>query len=141
LQDLEPEDLVKYGLIPEFVGRLPVLATLNDLDEKALVEILTTPKNALIKQYQKLFEMENVNLEFKNDALISIAKRAIQRKTGARGLRAILEEILLDLMFDVPGMKDLKEVVVSKDTVEKKKDPLLVFETKGKKAVKKSKAG
>ncbi len=133
--------MVKYGLIPEFVGRLPVLATLNDLDEKALVEILTTPKNALIKQYQKLFEMENVNLEFKNDALISIAKRAIQRKTGARGLRAILEEILLDLMFDVPGMKDLKEVVVSKDTVEKKKDPLLVFETKGKKAVKKSKAG
>ena len=139
LQRLEPDDLVKYGLIPEFVGRLPVMATLNDLDEGALVEILTTPKNALIKQYQKLFEMENVNLEFKKDALVSISKKAIERKTGARGLRAILEDILLDLMYDVPGMKDLKEVVVNKETVENKKDPILVFENKGKKGSKKSK--
>ncbi|MDA0782180.1 MAG: ATP-dependent Clp protease ATP-binding subunit ClpX [Rickettsiales bacterium] len=140
LQNLQPEDLVKFGLIPEFVGRLPVVATLNDLDEGALVEILTTPKNALIKQYQKLFEMENVKLEFKDDALDAIAKRAIERKTGARGLRAILEDILLDLMYDVPGMKDLKEVVVNKDAVDKKKEPILVFETKTKKSPKKTKA-
>jgi ATP-dependent Clp protease ATP-binding subunit ClpX len=139
LQELEPEDLIKYGLIPEFIGRLPVIATLSDLDEEALIEILTTPKNALIKQYQKLFEMENVKLEFKQDALIAVAKRAIMRKTGARGLRAILEEILLNLMFDVPGMKDLQEVLINKEVVEKKEEPLLVFETKGKKASKKEK--
>lgn len=139
LENLEPEDLVRYGLIPEFVGRLPVIATLSDLDEKALVEILTTPKNALIKQYQKLFEMENVHLEFKKEALMAVAKRAIQRKTGARGLRAILEEILLNRMFDVPGMKDLKEVVVDKNAVEGKKDPVLVYENKTKAAKKKSK--
>jgi ATP-dependent Clp protease ATP-binding subunit ClpX len=140
LRKLEPEDLVKFGLIPEFVGRLPVVATLNDLDEASLVEILTTPKNALIKQYEKLFEMENVKLEFKKDALTAIAEKAIERKTGARGLRAILEDILLELMYDVPGMKDLKEVVVNKDAVEKKKDPILVFENKTKKSSKKTKA-
>lgn len=139
LQKLTPEDLIKFGLIPEFVGRLPVMATLSDLDEPALIEILTTPKNALIKQYQKLFEMENVTLEFKPDALMSIAKKAIERKTGARGLRAILEDILLDLMYDVPGMKDLKEVVISKETVESGAAPLLVFEDKPKKATKKIK--
>jgi ATP-dependent Clp protease ATP-binding subunit ClpX len=133
LQKLEPEDLIKFGLIPEFVGRLPVMATLSDLDESALIEILTTPKNALIKQYQKLFEMESVNLEFKPDALVAIAKKAIERKTGARGLRAILEDILLELMYDVPGMKDLKEVVISKETVDKKSPPLMVFEDKPKK--------
>ncbi len=138
LEKLEPEDLVKYGLIPEFVGRLPVLATLNDLDEGALIEILTTPKNALIKQYQKLFDMEGVKLEFKPEALMATAKRAIKRKTGARGLRAILEEILLDMMFDIPGMKDVKEVIISKDVVDHGKDPIIVYETKGKKAAKKS---
>lgn len=140
LQKLEPEDLIKFGLIPEFVGRLPVMATLSDLDETALIEILTTPKNALIKQYQKLFEMESVNLEFKPDALVAIAKKAIERKTGARGLRAILEDILLELMYDVPGMKDLKEVVISKETVDEKSPPLMVFEDKPKKPVKKVKA-
>jgi ATP-dependent Clp protease ATP-binding subunit ClpX len=139
LQNLEPEDLVKYGLIPEFVGRLPVIATLSDLDEESLVEILTEPKNALIKQYQKLFEMENVHLQFKQDALVAIAEKAIKRKTGARGLRAILEDILLELMFDVPGMKDLKEVVIDKETINSHKDPVLVFESKGKKAPKKVK--
>jgi ATP-dependent Clp protease ATP-binding subunit ClpX len=138
LQELEPEDLIKYGLIPEFVGRLPVVATLTDLDEATLVQILTEPKNALIKQYQKLFEMESVALEFKPDALTAVATRAIKRKTGARGLRAILEELLLNLMFDVPGMKDLKEVIVDRETVEKQKEPLLVFETKGKKPTKKA---
>jgi ATP-dependent Clp protease ATP-binding subunit ClpX len=138
LQELQPEDLIKFGLIPEFVGRLPVVATLTDLNEETLVQILTEPKNALIKQYQKLFEMENVSLDFKPDALTAIASRAIKRKTGARGLRAILEELLLNLMFDVPGMKDLKEVVVDHETVEKNKDPVLVFETKGKKPAKKT---
>ena len=139
LGQLEPDDLVKFGLIPEFVGRLPVLATLNDLDEDALIEILTAPKNALIKQYQKLFEMEGVSLTFKNDALRSIAKKAIERKTGARGLRAILEEILLDMMFEIPGMKDVKEVVINKDVVEKSKEPVIVREGK-KKSSKKSNA-
>ncbi|MCE3233152.1 MAG: Clp protease ATP-binding protein [Rickettsiaceae bacterium] len=138
LGSLEPEDLIKFGLIPEFVGRLPVVATLSDLDEETLVQILTQPKNALIKQYQKLFEIENVALQFTPDALTAIAERAIKRKTGARGLRAILEELLLELMFSVPGMKDLKEVVVDKETVEKKKDPVLVFESKGKKPAKKA---
>lgn len=137
---VEPEDLVKFGLIPEFVGRLPVVATLQDLDEKALVEILTTPKNALIKQYQKLFEMENVELEFEKGALSSIASKAIERKTGARGLRAILESILLDMMFDVPGMEDLEKVVVNKDVVEKNKAPVMVYKNKGaKKTTKKNK--
>jgi ATP-dependent Clp protease ATP-binding subunit ClpX len=138
LQNLEPEDLIKYGLIPEFVGRLPVVATLNDLSEESLVQILTEPKNALIKQYQKLFEMENVELKFRPEALTAIAEKAIKRKTGARGLRAILEELLLDLMFAVPGMKDLKEVVIDKETVNKEKEPALIFETKGKKPAKKA---
>ncbi len=146
LQQIEPEDLVKFGLIPEFVGRLPVLATLSDLNEEALVEILTVPKNALIRQYQKLFEMENVHLEFKEDALMAIAERAIKRKTGARGLRAILEGILLNMMFDVPGMKNVKEVVIDKKVVDGLKDPVLVYDEgaskepeKEKKSKKKSK--
>ncbi|MGB5869994.1 MAG: ATP-dependent Clp protease ATP-binding subunit ClpX [Albidovulum sp.] len=117
-QELEPEDLLKFGLIPEFVGRLPVLATLTDLDEAALVTILTEPKNALVKQYQRLFDIEGVKLTFTPDALVAIAKRAIQRKTGARGLRSILESILLDTMFDLPGLNTVEEVVVNQEAVD-----------------------
>ncbi|MCF8480004.1 MAG: ATP-dependent Clp protease ATP-binding subunit ClpX [Rhodospirillum sp.] len=127
LRSVEPEDLLKYGLIPEFVGRLPVLATLDDLDEDALVDILTTPKNALVKQYQKLFEMESVSLEFKEDALRAIAKKAILRKTGARGLRSIMEGILLDTMFDLPGTEGIEEVVVNKEVVDGGAAPLVIY--------------
>ncbi len=122
-KDLQPEDLHKYGLIPEFIGRLPVIATLEDLDVDALVTILTEPKNALIKQYQKLFEMEDAKLTFSDDALTAIAKKAIERKSGARGLRSIIEGLLLDSMFDVPDMSDITEVIVEKDTVEENKEP------------------
>ncbi len=128
LQEVEPEDLLKFGLIPEFVGRLPVIATLTDLDVEALVTILTNPKNALVKQYQKLFEMENVKVTFTDDALKSIAEKAIKRKTGARGLRSILEEILLDTMFDLPGMDGVAEVVVNEETIGGKSAPLLIYE-------------
>ena len=124
--DLEPEDLLKFGLIPEFVGRLPVLATLEDLDEDALVTILTQPKNALVKQYQRLFELEDTELKFTEDALSAIAKRAIQRKTGARGLRSILEEILLDTMFELPGLDTVKEVVVNEEAVNTDAAPLMI---------------
>jgi ATP-dependent Clp protease ATP-binding subunit ClpX len=127
LRAVEPEDLLKYGLIPEFVGRLPVLATLDDLDEDALVDILTSPKNALVKQYQKLFEMESVSLEFKEDALRAIAKKAIARKTGARGLRSIMEGILLDTMFDLPGTEGIEEVVVNKEVVDGGAKPLVIY--------------
>jgi ATP-dependent Clp protease ATP-binding subunit ClpX len=126
-QMLEPEDLLKFGLIPEFVGRLPVLATLNDLDEQALITILTEPKNALIKQYQRLFEMEDVQLSFTDDALKAIAKRAIDRKTGARGLRSILEEVLLDTMFVLPSMQGVEEVVVNEESILRKGEPLLIY--------------
>lgn len=132
LRRVEPDDLVKFGLIPEFVGRLPVVATLADLDIKALIEILTEPKNALVKQYQKLFEMENVELKFTEDALVAIANKAIKRKTGARGLRAIMEDILLDLMFEVPSTKSADEVVITAESVEGKVDPLSVFADKKK---------
>ncbi len=125
--DLEPEDLLKFGLIPEFVGRLPVIATLEDLDEEALVRILTEPKNALVKQYQRLFELENVKLTFTEDALKAIAKRAIKRKTGARGLRSILESILLDTMFELPGMENVEEVVVNEEAVTSDAAPLLIY--------------
>ena len=124
--ELEPEDLLKFGLIPEFVGRLPVIATLTDLDEASLVIILTQPKNALIKQYQRLFELENVALTFTDDALVAIAKRAIDRKTGARGLRSILEDILLDTMFDLPGMDSVEEVVVNEEAVTSPAAPLMI---------------
>jgi ATP-dependent Clp protease ATP-binding subunit ClpX len=124
--ELEPEDLLKFGLIPEFVGRLPVIATLTDLDEASLVIILTQPKNALIKQYQRLFELENVALTFTDDALVAIAKRAINRKTGARGLRSILEDILLDTMFDLPGMDSVEEVVVNEEAVTSPAAPLMI---------------
>jgi len=126
-QDLEPEDLLKFGLIPEFVGRLPVLATLEDLDEEALVTILTQPKNALVKQYQRLFELEDTALSFTGEALQAIAKRAIERKTGARGLRSILEDILLNTMFDLPGQDEVQEVVVNEEAVTAEAAPLMIY--------------
>ncbi len=126
-QDLEPEDLLKFGLIPEFVGRLPVIATLTDLDEDALVTILTQPKNALVKQYQRLFELEEAKLTFTEEALRAIARRAIQRKTGARGLRSIMEDILLDTMFELPGLENVAEVVVNEEAVTGKAPPLLIY--------------
>lgn len=126
-QDLEPEDLLKFGLIPEFVGRLPVLATLEDLDEEALVTILTQPKNALVKQYQRLFELEDTALSFTDEALHAIAKRAIERKTGARGLRSILEDILLNTMFDLPGQDEVQEVVVNEEAVTAEAAPLMIY--------------
>jgi len=127
LREIEPEDLLKFGLIPEFVGRLPVIATLEDLDEPALIEILTAPKNALVKQYQKLFEMEEVDLSFAEDALSAIARKAIARKTGARGLRSILEAILLDSMFDLPNYDTVEEVVINREVVEGGATPLLIY--------------
>jgi ATP-dependent Clp protease ATP-binding subunit ClpX len=127
LRHLEPEDLLKFGLIPEFVGRLPVIATLEDLDEVALMEILSAPKNALVKQYQRLFEMEDVKLTIPDEALKSIAKKAIERKTGARGLRSIMEAILLETMFDLPGLENVQEVVISKEVVEVDAKPLLIY--------------
>ena len=126
-KELEPEDLLKFGLIPEFVGRLPVIATLTDLDEAALVTILTEPKNALVKQYQRLFEIEGTKLTFTSDALVAIAKRAIKRKTGARGLRSIMEDILLDTMFDLPGLDNVEEVVVKDEAVNNGAKPLYVL--------------
>ena len=126
LKNMEPEDLVKFGLIPEFVGRLPVVATLEDLDEKSLISILTEPKNALIKQYQSLFLMEKVKLEFRDDALKMIANKAIKRKTGARGLRSILETILMDTMFDLPSIENLEEVIIGAETVEQGTKPIMV---------------
>jgi ATP-dependent Clp protease ATP-binding subunit ClpX len=132
LKQIEPEDLLKYGLIPEFVGRLPVTATLEDLDVPALVKILAEPKNALVKQYRKLFEMESVGLTFTDDALEAVAKKAIERKTGARGLRSILEAILLDTMFELPSMHGVSEIVVDKDVVEGRKEPVRVFSEQAK---------
>jgi ATP-dependent Clp protease ATP-binding subunit ClpX len=126
LTKIEPEDLVKFGLIPEFIGRLPVIATLEDLDEDALVQILVEPKNALTKQYKALFEMDEVALEFRDDALRAIARRAIERKTGARGLRSILENILMDTMFDIPTTSDIDSVVINEDVVVSNAPPLLV---------------
>ncbi|KZB72755.1 MULTISPECIES: ATP-dependent Clp protease ATP-binding subunit ClpX [Thalassospira] len=126
LREVEPEDLLKFGLIPEFIGRLPVLATLEDLDNDALVQILTEPKNALIKQYQRLFDMEDVKLTFQPDALKAIADKAIERKTGARGLRSIMEGILLETMFDLPTMESVEEIVINADVVQGKAKPLLI---------------
>ena len=137
LQGVEPEDLTKFGLIPEFVGRLPVIATLTDLDESALITILTQPRNALVKQYQTLFEMENVKLTFTEDALKSIAKKALARKTGARGLRSIMEGILLDSMFDLPTYEGVEEVVINAEVLDGNAEPLLVH-AKAKKTADKS---
>ncbi|MBO6815534.1 MAG: ATP-dependent Clp protease ATP-binding subunit ClpX [Rhizobiaceae bacterium] len=130
LRGVEPEDLQKFGLIPEFIGRVPVLATLEDLDEDALVQILTEPKNALVKQYQRLFELEDVQLSFHEDALKAVARRAIVRKTGARGLRSILEGILLDTMFELPALEGVEEVVISEEVVEGNARPLYIYSDK-----------
>ena len=127
LKDVEPEDLLKFGLIPEFVGRLPVVATLDDLDEKSLIEILTKPKNALVKQYKRLFEMEDVTLEFAEDAFKTIAEKAIARKTGARGLRSIMEAILLEPMFELPDLDGIEEIVISSEVVEGRAQPLYIY--------------
>ncbi len=127
LKEVEPEDLLRFGLIPEFIGRVPVIATLEDLDEDALVKILTEPKNALVKQYQRLFEMEDVQLTFAEGAMRGIARKAIERKTGARGLRSIMESILLDTMFDLPGLQGVEEVVISAEVVEGSASPLKTY--------------
>ena len=127
LTTVGPEDLIRYGLIPEFVGRLPVIATLEELDEKSLVRILTEPKNALAKQYQRLFEMEDCDLEFRDDALKAIAKKAMERKTGARGLRTLLEKTLLDTMYDLPSNEDISKVVIDKSVIDSSNKPLLIY--------------
>ena len=127
---VEPEDLIKYGMIPEFVGRIPVVGTLHDLDEAALVEILTRPKNALVKQYQRLFEYENVTLKFSDKAIVAIAAQSINRNVGARGLRIIMEELMLDVMYTIPGQKKHEELTITKQMVEKK-EVRLPFEKAG----------
>ena len=134
LREIQPEDLLKYGLIPEFVGRLPVIATLDELSEEALVDIIVKPKNALIKQYAKIFEFENVKLKFQNEALWAVAREAIKRKSGARGLRAILEDVMLEIMYDIPSQENVKECVISEDVILKREKPLILYETKTKSA-------
>ena len=128
LAQAQPEDLLKYGLIPEFIGRLPVVATLEELDEKALIRILTEPRNALTKQYEKLMSFEKVKLKFTEGALVAIARKAYAQKTGARGLRAILEEVMLDVMFDVPSQKLIKEIVITEDVIMGKSQPIRMFQ-------------
>ena len=135
MKDIQPEDLLKYGLIPEFIGRLPIIASLEDLDEKALVNILTEPKNALVKQYVALFNMEDVKLTITDDALAAIARKAIERKSGARGLRAIMEEKLLELMYDIPDKKEVAEIIIDGDVIDGKKTPILVYKEAKKDAV------
>jgi ATP-dependent Clp protease ATP-binding subunit ClpX len=134
LRKLEPEDLIKYGLIPEFLGRLPVMATLDELSEESLIRILKEPKNALVKQFQKLFEMEGVNLRFTDSALVAIAKKAVSRKSGARGLRAIIENCMMDIMYEIPSIDDVKECVISEEVALNKEAPILLYEQKKKKA-------
>ena len=133
IDNVEPEDLVKFGLIPEFVGRLPVISTLHELDEDALVRILQEPKNALVNQYKYLFEIDSVDLSFRKEALKSIAKRAIARKTGARGLRSILEDILMDVMFELPN-EDLEKVIIDENSADNGSEPIKVFKTPKKKS-------
>jgi ATP-dependent Clp protease ATP-binding subunit ClpX len=134
LLHVQPEDLIKFGLIPEFLGRLPVIATLDELSAESLVRILTEPKNALIKQYQKLFEIEGVNLRLTDSALSAIADEALKRKSGARGLRAILESCMLDIMYDIPSKEDVKECVIGEEVVMKKEEPILLYEPSKKQA-------
>ncbi len=135
---IQPEDLIKFGLIPELVGRLPVQTALSELDEDALVQILTKPKNSVVKQFQEIFKLEDVKLTFRKASLLAIAKLAIKRKTGARGLRSILEDLLLDTMFELPSLKDVSEVVIDKEVVEKNKDPLIVYKSEKSKPNKKA---
>jgi ATP-dependent Clp protease ATP-binding subunit ClpX len=130
LADVEPQDLVKYGLIPEFIGRLPVLATLRELDEEALIQILQEPKNALTKQFTALFDMENVELEFRTDALHAVASKAMQRKTGARGLRSIVEAVLLDTMYELPSMENVSKIVVDENTIKGESNPIVIYDSK-----------
>jgi ATP-dependent Clp protease ATP-binding subunit ClpX len=130
LANTQPEDMISYGLIPEFVGRLPVVASMDELDENALVKVLKEPKNALVKQYKKLFELEEINLEFTQGALKAIAKEAIKRKSGARGLRSILENILLEIMYEIPSQTNIKECIINEDVVENKENPIIVYEKK-----------
>ena len=138
LKEVLPEDLLKYGLIPEFVGRLPVLVTLNSLDSEDLVKILTEPKNALVKQYQKLFAMDNVDLEFEESAIKEIASLAQERKTGARGLRAILEEVMLNVMYEIPSRDDVDKCIITEESVKEKVEPDMVYlEPNAKKSMKK----
>ena len=132
MKGLEPEDLLKYGLIPEFIGRLPITATLNDLDEKSLIKILIEPKNSLIKQYQELFRLEAVKLTFKDNAIKEIAQKAISKKTGARGLRSILENILLKTMFDLPGQDNIDEVVIDLGAAKGQSEPLIIHSKEAK---------
>jgi ATP-dependent Clp protease ATP-binding subunit ClpX len=128
LESMEPEDLLKFGLIPEFVGRVPVNAALHDLDEKSLITILTEPKNALSKQYQKLFEYENVKLKFTEKALHAVAKKAIKLKTGARGLRSVLEQAMLDIMYEIPSQTNVRECLIKEETITKNQRPILIYE-------------
>ena len=128
--NIEPEDLLKFGLIPEFIGRLPVIVTLNQLDEEALKLIMTEPKNALVKQYKKLFELDSVELEIQDKAIEAVAKKAIERKTGARGLRSIFEKSMMDIMYDIPSRDDIKKCIVTKETIEGVKGPKLVLKKK-----------
>ena len=127
MKDVQPEDLLKFGLIPEFIGRLPIISSLEDLDEESLVKILQEPKNSLSKQYSKLFEIEGVKLTFTKDALKAVAKKAIVRKTGARGLRSIIEEVLLETMFDLPSIDGVEEVILNKEVINGKIKPLLIY--------------
>jgi ATP-dependent Clp protease ATP-binding subunit ClpX len=139
IESIGPEDLIKFGLIPEFVGRLPVIATLDELDEKSLIRILTEPKNALVSQYRKLFDMEGCDLEFRDDALLAISKKAMKRKTGARGLRTLIESILLNTMYDLPSQEDVSKVVIDKNVVESDTEPLMIYKSKStKKEINKS---
>ena len=127
---VQPEDLIKFGLIPEFIGRIPIVATLNELSLDALVRILTEPKNALVKQYKKLFELEDVELKFTDEAMLAVAKDALERKSGARGLRAILESVMLDIMYDIPSTPRVRECVIGEEVIAKAESPLLIYETK-----------
>ncbi|HLA50720.1 MAG TPA: ATP-dependent Clp protease ATP-binding subunit ClpX, partial [Thermodesulfobacteriota bacterium] len=134
LREIEPQDLLKYGLIPEFVGRLPVVAVLDELNEHALIKILTEPRNALVKQYQKLFELENVKLNFTDSALAAVAREAMKRKTGARGLRAILENAMLDVMYEMPSQANVRECLVNEDMILGRGTPIMVYEKKAESA-------
>lgn len=140
LQEVEPEDLIKFGIIPELVGRLPVIASLEELDEPALIQILTEPRNAVIKQFRKLIEMDGAELEVRPSALSAIAQKAIERKTGARGLRTILEQSLLGVMYDLPSVKNVKKVVVDESTINGEGQPLLIYEDEQKVAGSKDKS-